>query len=314
MDRGLADARDDGGPNGVAPVGAAFSAVARPSRSTPAAISLASLAVLAIAILTKQPDLAASVPTVDVTAQPQRAEAAASPPGPAIAPGPSPTSGPPSFNPTVTPNPTPTATPAEIGTNHVVPAGQGSPRITVVLGGGWARTSDATFTNATGVAPAGMTIGAWSLQHVNTFPCRWSAPGFADEQLMRTAAGQARALASWWGQDPGMPPDSNATIAPVATNPQPTTLAGYPAWSLEILVPSDFDMTECDGGQLVFWDAANGDVRYGLGPGELIRVWVVDLDGQPIVIEGSTFLAGLPEYVNELDEVFDSIVIEPGVG
>jgi len=297
-----------------APNGAAFQGVARSSRRTPAAIALASLVVLALALLTKQPDPAASEPTAGVSAQPQRVEAIASSRGPVVAPRSSPTPAPPSLNPAVTPRPTPIATPAERGNVQLGPAWLVSTRITVVLGDGWMRASDGSFGKATGADQSHITIGAWSLRRVHVFPCRWSAGIFADAQLMRTAEGQAQALASWWGQDPGMPADSNAPIAPIATRPRPTTLAGYPAWSLEILIPSDFEMAACDGGQVIFWESGTGDVRFGLGPGELVRLWVVDVDGQPIVIEGSTLLTGSPDDGAELEAIFDSLVIVPGVG
>jgi hypothetical protein len=176
------------------------------------------------------------------------------------------------------------------------------------------RASDGTFAKASGASESRVTIGAWRLGSVHVFPCRWSAGDLADSQLMRTADGQAQALASWWGQDPGMPPDSNAPIAPIATRPRPTALAGYPAWSLEILIPTDFDLAACDGGQLILWESATGDVRFGRGPSELVRLWVVDVDGQPILIEGSTFLTPSPNDNAELDAVFDSLVIVPGVG
>ena len=74
------------------------------------------------------------------------------------------------------------------------------------------------------------------------------------------------------------PFSSNATIAPIATKPRATTLGGHPAWYVEVLVPSVFDFGQCDGGQLVLWQTADGDVRYALGPGELDRLWVVDID------------------------------------
>jgi hypothetical protein len=249
-----------------------------------------------------------------VSAQPQRAEAIASSRGPVAAPRSSPTPAPPSLNPAVTPRPTPIATPAERGTVQLGPAGQVSTRIAVVLGDGWTRASDGGFGKATGADQSRITIGAWSIRRAHVFPCRWSAGVFVDARLMQTAVGQAQALASWWGQDPGMPPDSNARIAPIATRPRPTALAGFPAWSLEILIPSDFEMAACDGGQVIFWESASGDVRFGLGPGELIRLWVVDIDGQPIVVEGSTFLTGPPDASTELDAIVDSLVITPGVG
>ena len=276
-------------------------------------IALAALAVLAFALLTKQPDPPANLPTAGVSAQPQRAEAVASSPDPVVAPLPASIPAPPGFNPAVTPRPTATATQTGPGTNQLGPAGQGSPRITVVLGDGWGRVADGTFAKAGGASQPSITIGAWSLRRVHVFPCRWSAGVFADPRLMQTAEGQAQALAAWWGQDPGMPPDSNAPIAPIATRPRSTTLAGYPAWSLQILIPSDFDMAACDGGQVIFWDSVTGEARFGMGPGELIRLWVVDVDGQPIVVEGSTFLIGPPEASTELDAIVGSLVITPGV-
>jgi hypothetical protein len=312
VDQAHRDITEEGGPDG-----AAFRGMARPSRRTPAVVALASLAVLAVALLTRQPDPAADVPTAvvstaEVSAQPQRAEAIASSPGPVVAP--SPTPAPPSLNPAVTPRPTAITAPTEPGTIQLRQAGSGLPRIDVVLGGGWMRATDGTIGKATGASPSRITIGAWSLRSVHVFPCRWSAGDLADAQLMRTAEGQAQALASWWGQDPGMPPDSNAPIAPIATRPQSTTLAGYPAWSLEMLIPSDFDMAACDGGQLILWESTTGDVRFGLGPGELVRLWVVDVDGRPILIEGSTFLAQAPDDRAELDAIIRSLVVVTGVG
>ncbi len=72
-------------------------------------------------------------------------------------------------------------------------------------------------------------------------------------------------------------------------------------------------MTACDGGQLILWDSADDAFRMAVGPGELLRVWVVDVEGEPVVIEGSTVLAGSPEYFAELDAIIDSLVIAPAV-
>jgi hypothetical protein len=309
VDQAQRDPTEDGAPDG-----AAFRGMAGPSRRTPAAIALASLAILALALLTRQPDPAASLPTAGVSAQPQPGEAMASSPGPVVAQRSSPTPAPPGLNDAATPRPTPITTAAEPGTIQLGLVGPGSPRVHVVLGDGWMRASNGTFGKASGATQSPVTIGAWRLGRVHVFPCRWSAGVFAHAQLMQTASGQAQALASWWGQDPGMPPDSNAPIAPISTRPRPTTLAGYPAWSLEILIPSDFEMAACDGGQVLFWESATGETRFGQGPGELIRLLVVQVDDQPVVIEGSRPLTGSPDDITELDEVFDSIFIERGSG
>jgi hypothetical protein len=270
--------------------------------------------VVSLALLTKQTAPAASAPTAGVTPRPTPTQAPRSPGGRPTAPTFAQTSGAPSRNPTATPDPPFLAIPAAPGPTELSPGGSTSVRLTIRLLDGWSKIGHTRYARSVGRAPALASIGAWRIQHVHVFPCRWAAAVLADDQLMWTAAGQAQALSAWWGQDPGMPPDSNAPIAPVSTTPRPTTLVGYAAWYVEILIPSDFDLSECDGGQLILWDTANGPVRTALGPGELIRVWVVDVDGEPIVIEGSTFLGTSPADAAELQAVIDSIVIEPGQG
>lgn len=108
-----------------------------------------------------------------------------------------------------------------------------------------------------------------------------------------------------------MPANSNAAISPLATKPERTTLGGYPAWYLEVLIPTNLDLAECDGGQLILWHAATGEARRSLGPGELSSLWVIDVKGGPIVIDASISLAGASDYAEELDAVVASIVIEP---
>ncbi len=203
------------------------------------------------------------------------------------------------------------AVPAGAGTTRLIPAGSMPVGLDVTLPDGWERASAAMYVNPTSRASVGLSISAWTVRHVNLFPCRWTTPAFSDELFDRTAQGQAQALSAWWGQDPNAPVSSNATIAPIATKPRPTHIAGYPAWYIEVLVPSVFDFSQCDGGQLVLWQTANGEVRYALGPGELDRLWVVDIDGTPIVID-----AGLPVMASSADEaalqrVVDSIAIKP---
>jgi hypothetical protein len=306
VDRGLGDPAEQSAPGGVA-----FRAVAQPSRRTPAAIALAAIAVLVVALLTKQAAPAASAPIASVAPRPAPAEAVTSSVRPVVATVAAPTPGAPSRNPTVTPYPTFLAVPAEGGATRLIPAGPTPVRLTIALPDGWQKATDAMYVKPGGAGLAGMSIGAWSLRHVNTFPCRWAAQAFADGPLMRTAAGQAEALSSWWGQDPGTMPYWNSKIAPLASKPQPTTIQGHPAWYLDVLIPSTLDLSECDGGQLILWDTANGDVRYSQGPGEVNRLWVVDVGGEVMVIDAAIFLETPAADVAELQKVIDSVVIEP---
>jgi hypothetical protein len=290
---------------------AAFKAVARRSRRTTAAVVIAGLAVLAIALLTKQGPSVVVVPTAAVAPQASPALAAPTSNAPTGSPRPSPTPGAPSRNPTVTPHPTFVAIPAGTGETLLTPAGPTRVRLRVSLPDGWEKASDGMYVKSKGAAPAGMSLGVWSIQDVEVFPCRWSSQVFADPSLMGTAEGQAEALSEWWGQDPSKPPYSNSAIAPAVIKPEPTTIQGYPAQYLEVLILTAFDFSACDGGQLVLWDTASGDVRYGLGGGELHRLLVVDVDGGVIVIDAASYSGTSAADKVELQAMIDSIQIEP---
>ena len=217
---------------------------------------------------------------------------------------------PPILDPAASPYPTFVAVAAQAGMTRIVPAGPTTPvRVRVTLPNGWSKASDAMYVKPERDTPVGLSIGAWRLDHVFTFPCRWSGRDFADASLMGSAAGQAQALSDWWGQDANAPVLSNSRLAPLASKPASATIAGFPAWYVEVLIPSDLDFSQCDGGQLVLWETADGSVRYGLGPTEQHRLWVVEADGQLIVIDAASSLVASAAEDRELQAIIDSIKI-----
>jgi hypothetical protein len=273
------------------------------------AIVLAGVAVIAFALLARQ--IAPSVPvdTRDASPRPPQAEAASA--QPAAVPAPPPAAGPPDRNPTVTPHPAVLAMPAEAGEQALVPFGSTRVRLSIALPDGWSKAGDGMYAKSTGAtAAADVSISAWRLRSVNVYPCRWSVGAFPDEVLMRTAEGQALALSSWWGQDPLMPPKSNAGISPIASKPRAVTVHGYPTWSVEVLIPSGLDLAECDAGQLVLWEAADGTTRTSV-PGQLDRLWVVEIGGEVIVVDVASSSSTSEAAVSELNAVIESIIIEP---
>lgn len=295
---------EDGGSEG------ALQPVAPQSRRPPAAVALAALAVLAVALLTKQTVPAALAPTDGVLPRPSIVEPTVSSAVEAAAPAVDPSTGPPTRNSAAQPYPTYAAVPTEAGTTELLPAGIVPIRVSVDLPTGWYRLTDAMVVRPD-AAPVALSIGVWRLRHVYTFACRWSAAAYADASLPGTAEGQAVALSSWWGQQPGEPPLSNSGIAPLASRPRQTTLGGYAAWYVDVLIPTGLDLTQCDGGQLILWDAPNGDVRYALGPSEVNRIWVVDVDRGPIVIDAGLSLTASGSQKAELQAIIDSIAIGP---
>lgn len=301
---------DDGIPERVedqATDGAAFRGVANAPGQAPIAIAIAALALVGVAILTRAQAEPATIAILELTPPPRATAATTGAPAGSAAPT---IPALPARNPTVTPHSTIPPVPAAVGANELVPAGQTPVRLALTLPAGWTKLNDSVFARTDVITGAPkVSISAWSLMHVNVFPCRWSAEIFADDDLMRTAQGHAQALASWWGQDPGMPPNSNAPIAPLATKPERTTLSGYPAQYVEVLIPRALDFAQCDGGQLVLWHTLTGEAKRSLGPGELSGLWVVDVAGEPIVVDVSTMPDGAA-YTTELEAAIASIVIK----
>ena len=178
----------------------------------------------------------------------------------------------------------------------------------VTVPAGWERAGLGMVRKPDNGGPIGLSLGAYVIANVNMFPCRWASGQFTDTAYPHTAAGQAQALTAFWGQDPNQTPFfSNSSIAPIATKPSPATLGGYPAWRLQILIPSTFDFSACDGGQLILWETSDGIVRTGLGPGEIDRIWVVDVHGDLVVVDAALPLLATKAQETELQAVIDSV-------
>ncbi len=290
---------------------AAYESVAPPGRRTPALlVALAAVGVIAVALATKSGTAPPSAPGATEPSSTSAAVPVASPGGapvatPGLAAAPD---EPPPRNALAVPYPTYPAIPVRPGTIWLDPGGSAPISLSLDLPAGWVQRLPNLYSRAldSGVP---LSIGAWRIAQVNTFPCRWSAAVFADPGLLDTAAGQAQALSSWWGQQPDEPSLTNSPIAPLANDPAQTSIGGYPAWSVDVLVPTGFDLAQCDAAQLVLWSGADGTVRYAFGPGELNRLWVVAIPSGPIVVDEGLPLTASTAQQAELDAILHSLTI-----
>jgi hypothetical protein len=271
---------------------------------------VAAIAFLGAAVLIKQFSPASRAP--DAHAAPPAASAAAAVPsvGQTAEPTASASADPPSLDPNVSPLPTSAVVPVAAGRVELVPVGSTNANaiMTVALPDGWGEADQEMYLKPDRGGPIGISIAAYKVEHVNMFPCRWSSGQFTDTAYPHTAAGLAQALSAFWGQDPNQTPFfSNSALAPIATKPAPATLGGYPAWRLQILIPSTFDFSACDGGQLVLWETVAGSGRVGLGSGEIDRIWVVDVHGELVVVDAALPLLASKTQETELQAVIDSV-------
>ncbi|MBA3235096.1 MAG: hypothetical protein H0T59_03755 [Chloroflexi bacterium] len=297
-------------------------ALARPDRRGPLLVALGALAILVFAVVTSQGRPTDRFAAASGSPGSSESVAGTGSLGPAVVATPvpdsqpletpTPTPGPAARDPTVTPKPSFESIQVTAGQKRLARDLPAPIRLTAIFGRGWRRAGPSMFVKPNAVGSVGLSIGAWRIEHVNLYPCRWSEEAYTDTQFDATPEGLANALASWWGQDRNLAPlNTNSKIAPIASQPQPFLFHGHPSWYVEVLVPTTLDLTECDGDQLVLWQSTNGDARYALGSGELLQLWVIEIDGKLVVIGAGSSLIAPSEERAELQEVIDSLVIKP---
>jgi hypothetical protein len=72
-----------------------------------------------------------------------------------------------------------------------------------------------------------------------------------------------------------------------STRPRPTTLAGHHGLRLDLRVPQDLDIDRCPGQHVKLWEDEGGGNRWLAQPGQRARLWILDLDGQRVVVNAS---------------------------
>ena len=142
----------------------------------------------------------------------------------------------------------------------------------------------------------------YDVAEVYRTPCDWAGKPMIDPG--RDVEGLATALAKQ--------PLRNATA------PTDVELAGFRGKYLELSVPTDISFDEarkeealfpdCDEATFLSWTARGwAGVRYHQAPGQVDRIWILDVDGQRLVVDA----AYLPEATRqdrvELERVVDSI-------
>jgi hypothetical protein len=212
----------------------------------------------------------------------------------------------------------------------------GTARVTFDVPAGWSGEGGSAILKGGAQPPDGLAFAAMTIDRVYLDPCRWeiaeSRGAFADPPLMRSLDGLAEALTAWWGVGfaapaPTLPPDASfGPTLPSATQPTTVALGGLEGRYVEVRTPADLELTDCDSDQYTLWADATGGQRYVQGPGELDRLWIVDLDGTTsrteddgsvsdihgglLVIDAASHPETSPEDLAELQAIIDSIDID----
>jgi hypothetical protein len=169
--------------------------------------------------------------------------------------------------------------------------------------------------SGTGVlGPAGLRVTLGSVATVYLDPCRWrtSTLGTADPPLVRTLGGLADALSAWWVPDPTPAGDYEPTpFAPMATAAIDVPRYGQFGRYVELTVPEDVNLANCDGGEYRIWEDLDGNARVARAPGEVIRIWIVDYEPGLLVVDASVLPGTSSDDLAELDELLPTLWVFP---
>jgi hypothetical protein len=104
-----------------------------------------------------------------------------------------------------------------------------------------------------------------------------------------------------------------------ATTPVPVTLGGYEGMYLEWSVPTDivvlddeYHVEGCDDGNYLSWRGRTGGTRYQQVGGQIDQLWVLDVDGQTVVIDAS-YAPDAPQRLrDELAAIVQTLEFQTG--
>jgi hypothetical protein len=156
------------------------------------------------------------------------------------------------------------------------------------------------FPDGSGVAKLGrigqMAVGAWVIGDVFADPCR-SETTRLDPSPVSSVDALVAALA---GQK-GLRVSTSTEI----------TVDGFAGTSMKRTVHTGINLADCDAGKFLTWLGTDGGERY-LEPGEHAMLWIVDVDGVPLVIDASLGGAGTSAQDRAAHiQIAESVRIDP---
>ncbi len=98
-----------------------------------------------------------------------------------------------------------------------------------------------------------------------------------------------------------------------ASAPEDITLDGYAGKKIILQEADDVDITACDeGGDSLTLFGLPGDdrARYSQGAGQIEELWIVDVDGLIVVLDGLYYADTMPSVVDELRAILASATFE----
>jgi hypothetical protein len=165
------------------------------------------------------------------------------------------------------------------------------PKIEITLPEGWFNTGGA-FVGKGRELPHTVAVMFWNVAQVYPTPCKWKGKPMVDP------GPGVNGLASALARQP----------LRAASVPTDVVLARFHGKYLKWSVPTDINFDHCDEGYFESW-TAKGWVsdRYQQKPGQVDRIWILDVHGQRLVVDAFYLPKATPQDQAELQRVVDSI-------
>jgi hypothetical protein len=207
--------------------------------------------------------------------------------------------------PTASPTPAPTAVVTPDTRPEIPPAGALDPEVrhfarvegvgfTFEVPTGWTSNGSFGIDHEAGIGPEGRSFIFWTVGADAVFadPC---------QQLLAEPVGPSAAdLATAIAEMPQIE---------LRSGPTDVTVGGQPGQLVTIRIP---DELPCEPEQFYLWgdEIDSGQARYATATGMTIYVWLIDVDGARVQIDGETYEGAGPEPGDELQAIVDSIEFE----
>ena len=178
-------------------------------------------------------------------------------------------------------------------------------RFTLTVPAGWETISYAIIGKTDGGAKGPLAFRAqvspWRrVTSINEDPCKWRSSATS---IMGSDASVDELSATLSKQ-----------VGRSGSTPTDVTLGGYSGKKVEMSLPDDFDQTSCDDGVVKTWYAggpSGGHGGYIYGPGQRNTVYVLDTDGETLVLDTMYLPTASAADKAELQAIVDSIRFEP---
>ena len=139
-------------------------------------------------------------------------------------------------------------------------------------------------------------LSVWAIGQVYADACKWSGT-----QLPPPTVGSANDLAAALASQEGLR----------VSTPTDATVDGFAGTYMERTVPAGSKTFRCDEGVFRVWLDTEGGNRWLGGAGQLDLLWILDVDGVPLVVDVSLGAEASAQDRAELVQMVESIRIDP---